>query len=159
MTRILFVEDHLGLIEELTQLLFRMRRSESPILRFATSVEQAVNRLLAEPFDVVVADVMLPSHPGVPTHDEGIYLAAWILGHIDALPVSLKDCERSAWLKAGKCCPVLLTSRTAEGIRNTYQELTGEDAASILIIERLGMETNEQAKKILEIAECGAKNA
>jgi CheY-like chemotaxis protein len=82
---ILFVEDNLALIEELAELL----QAERPGIKteFAVNIldSLAEMRKEGEAFDLVILDVMLPAYPGVPSQDEGIYLAAWILGYLDKL--------------------------------------------------------------------------
>lgn len=148
MASILFVEDHLGLIEELVQLLLRRRGAEELALRFTRDIASAMNRLKEEKFDVIVLDVMLPSFPGVPAHEEGIYLASWLLGYTKRLPPSLQKCEAPDWIP--KCSLVFLTSRTARPVQDALERLT-QGKVKVPVIERLPENVDDQATEILKL--------
>ncbi len=148
---ILFVEDHLGLLEDLVQTLLLQVASESIDLRFATDVDSAIEQIEENEFDLFVLDVMLPSLEGVQQHDEGVYLAAWICGETSKLPPSLQKRTRPEWLNSKPWRLVLLTSRNGGPVVDLSKELAGETCGHrIEMIERLETNATEQCRMILE---------
>ncbi len=146
--KLLFVEDHLGLIEEPVQLLFRIR-DEGVQVRFAQDAYEAIARLQQETFDVVVLDVMLPGIEGVPPDDEGLYLAAWILGETEKLPPSLREQSRPIG-DVARPRIIFLSSRTADICMGVFKDLVRGANNNVTFVERLCIDACEQAKMILE---------
>jgi CheY-like chemotaxis protein len=154
---ILFVEDHLGLIEELVRLILREVPADKLVLRFATDAQSAMECLeeRKEGFDAVVLDTMLPAIPEVPPMDEGIFFGAWLFGEIDHLPDSLKNSKRPSWLTSLESPKnmklVFLTSRDIQPVKEQFQHLTGKKYDDrVQYLERLRMMPDEQAKIIIE---------
>lgn len=145
MLRILIVEDNIELIEELAELIV-LEKPDTKI-DFAVDIPTALARLNKNPFDIVILDVMLPTYPGVPSRDEGLYLAAWILGKTAKLPDSMKRHKRPD-------CPtprvVFLTLRAKAGVQNTWNELSS-DAEVPTCIERFLGNAYEHYKIIATI--------
>jgi CheY-like chemotaxis protein len=132
----LIVEDHPSGIDELARLLLRTRGPQNLQLQFAGDVQTAIEQLEAR-FDAVVVDVMLPWFEGVHETDEGVYLAAWILGFEDELPASLRGKERPAWMVSQPCPVVLLTSRKLDPVKKLLERLARQCRAnSVLLIDR-----------------------
>ncbi len=153
MARILFLEDNLPLIDELAELL---QVEQSGIeTRFAVTIDEGLHLMRQEEFDLVVLDVMLPAYPDVPAQDEGIYLAAWVLGKTDNLPSGLKSERRSNWLDDLERRPdvMFLTSRTRAPVSETLCKLVKDDAVvkGIEIVERLDGDAYDHCKKVLDI--------
>lgn len=152
-TTVLFVEDHLGLIEELVQLLFQERQPGSLDVRFATDADSAIEELTDREFDLIVLDVMLPAIPGVEHHHEGIYLAAWILEQ-DELPPFFKDRQRPKWMQSKQCPLVLLTSRDRRPLESGFETLVEAiQDGRVTVIERLATRVDEQCKTIIQSLE------
>jgi CheY-like chemotaxis protein len=118
--RILFVEDNLELIEDIAELI-SLRRQDTEIV-FAVDVPTCLAELARQPSDIVVVDIMLPAYPGIPSRDEGLYLAAWMLGTREKLPESLKK-----WTSpAAPPVVVFLSSLTEARVRSAWVKLAGE---------------------------------
>ena len=149
MLGILFVEDNLQLVEELVGLLLEERRDmDEPTFAIDIATGLDAMKINGNVFDVVVLDVMLPAWPDVPAQDEGIYLAAWILGKTGKLPASLQKQERPDWLDRKPPKVIFLTSRTSVPIRKTWKKLTGEEC-ELPIIERMQGDAYSHCREIL----------
>ncbi len=132
----LIVEDHASGINELSRLLLRRKRPQNLRLEFVCDVRTALEWLETR-YDAVIIDVMLPSFDGIHKNDEGIYLAAWILGFKTGLPSSLGRQNRPAWMDSQPCPIVLLTSRDPEPVKGLICSLDpGHGGEGVLIVER-----------------------
>jgi CheY-like chemotaxis protein len=145
----LFVEDNLPLIEELAELLQAERRGIETW--FAQGIPESLRLVRDREFQVVTLDVMLPTFPGVPPQDEGIYLGAWILGKLDRLPPELKSQSRPAWLDERKPGIIFLSSRTRTTVAEAWNDLGGGRPDEIVLIERLRDDAYEHCLKVLGV--------
>lgn len=155
MKSILFVEDNLGLIEELIELLLRIVPADGLLLQFATSAESAMECLEGreQGFDAVVLDVMLPEIHGVPSNYEGIYFGAWLLGKTNR-PDLLTDFRRPQWLESKKDLRLIfLTSVDDRPVMERFDSLTDHyfDDRQVRLLKRLGLDVDKQVDEIIDI--------
>ena len=147
MASILFVEDNLELIDEVAELI-QLDRPDVQT-KFAVDIPTALEKMDMQAFNLAVLDIMLPAWPGVPAQEEGIYLAAWILGKLDELPPGLKDRKPKEWLTKTRPTVIFLTSRTAAPVLEKWHELAGSKYEP-LIIERLRDDAYTHCQTILD---------
>lgn len=133
MAKILFVEDHVEMIEELVELM-SLEYPDGDLF-YAANIPEAI-KILQSPFDGVVLDVMLPSFSGIRDDSEGLLLAAWLLGKKHGFDKLQSPVVRPAWAVHTPPKVVLLTARTPAPLELEWKELGGSDG-EILIIERL----------------------
>lgn len=145
MARILFVEDHVELIEELLELLQAERADLN--VAVASDIPDALGRL-RQRFDAVVLDIMLPAFRQVPSQSEGLHLAAWILGKHEHLGDALRSVKRPDWLRDSLPKVVFLTSRTKGPAIDEWRRLGGEPGEA-LAIERLLGDAYEHCQEVL----------
>ena len=149
MAKVLFVEDHPFLIEEIVNIM--INSTDSIDFDRAENLEEAWKYLVENEYNLIVLDVMLPGLTDVESKCEGIYLAKWIVEG-EGIPDVIQSIGKiKSFNKDSKM--VFLTSRNTNDVRESLLQLINHSehrfSSSSFINRSLG-NAYDQAQNLLK---------